>query len=153
MRFEYIGPFVASAVSVLSSVLESEISPGNVSLFRGKKLGGDLFVVIRLRDDSGDSVILNMDAGTALRISNAMNGSDARSLTPEGRDAISELANMIAGKAVSALGDLGFDFHIHPPATASRDGIARTTGGLELFQVPVRTPYGGLTVNFTVRTE
>jgi chemotaxis protein CheX len=153
MRFEYIGPFVSSTISVLNSVLQSEISKENVALLRGKELGGEIFVIIRIRDDSGDSVILNMDAKTALRIGNAMNGRDSSSLRPEGMDAISELANMITGNAVSALGDLGFDFHVHPPLIVDRDGVSRVIGDLELFQVPVRTQYGGIAVNFTMRTD
>ncbi len=152
MKLEYIGPFVSSTMSVLKNVFQSDVEQGDVSLCRGSELGGDVSVVIGLHDQRGESVILNMEPATAKSICTAMNGKDCSASDPLGADTLGELANMIAGNAVSALGDLGFDFSVQPPITVSRNDLAVITEGLELFQVLVTSPHGNITINFTIRT-
>jgi len=152
MKFEYIGPFVSSTMSVLKTVFQCDVEQGDVSLCRGTDLGGDISVVIGLHDHAGESVILNMDPATAKSICTAMNGVDCGSADPLGADTLGELANMIAGNAVSALGDLGFSFSVQPPVAVSRKDLSLITEGLELFQVLITSQYGSITVNFTIRT-
>ncbi len=152
MKFEFIGPFVSSTMNVLKNVFQCEVGQGDVSLCRGNDLGGDVSVVIGLHDHRGESVILNMDAATAKSICTAMNGEDCSSADPLGADTLGELANMVAGNAVSALGDLGFTFSVQPPVTVNRTDLSHITEGLELFQVLVTSQYGNITVNFTIRT-
>lgn len=152
MKFEYIEPFVTSTMNVLRTILRSGIDKGDLSLLRGHELTGDVAVLIRLNDDSGESIILDMEAKTALGICTAMNGIPFTLLDSLGMDTIGEVANMIAGNAVSALNDRGFVFKVHPPQAVGRDAISRLTNGLELFQVPVLSKYGDITVNFTMRT-
>jgi len=152
MKLEYIGPFVSSTMSVLKSVFRSDIGQGDVSLLRGHELAGDVSVVIGLHDHSGESVILNMDPATALNICTAMNGAACGSTDPLGADTLGELANMIAGNAVSALSDQGFVFSVQPPVTVGRAELPLITDGLELFQVLMTSKHGSITVNFTIRT-
>ena len=152
MKLEYIGPFVSSTVSVLQSVFQSEIEQGDVSLVRGSELAGDVSVVIGLHDHSGESVILNMDPATAMSICTAMNGAACESTDPLAADTLGELANMIAGNAVSALSEQGFVFSVRPPVTVGRADLPLITEGLELFQVPITSKHGPVTVNFTMRT-
>ncbi len=152
MKLEYIAPFVSSTMSVLKTVFQCDVGQGDVSLCRGSDLGGDVSVVIGLHDHPGESVILNMDPATANSICTAMNGAACASTDPLGADTLGELANMIAGNAVSALSDLGFSFSVQPPETVNRSDLSQLTEGLELFQVPVTCQYGNITVNFTMRT-
>lgn len=154
MKYEYVEPFVTSTINVLRTLLRSDIDKGDISLLRGgDELRGDVAVVIRLHDDSGESIMVNMDAATALRICSAMNDTAFDALDALGMDTIGEVANMIAGNAVAALNDRGFDFRIHPPVAVGRKDIARLTNGLELFQVPVLSRHGDITVNFIMRTN
>ena len=153
MKFEYIEPFVTSTMNVLKAILRSDIDKGDISLLRGYELTGDVAMVIPLNDESGESIMLNMGAETALSICSAMNNTTLESLDALGMDTIGEMANMIAGNAVSALNDRGFDFKVHPPQAIGRDAIARLTKGLELFQVPVLSQHGDITVNFIMRTN
>jgi chemotaxis protein CheX len=153
MKLQFIEPFVSSAMSVLKTVLRSDIGQGDVTLVGGHELAGEVSAVIGIRDSPGESIILNMDSRTALNICAAMNGSGCESLDSLGRDAIGELANMIAGNAVSALNEQGFDFIVQPPVTVTQVDLPRITEGLELFQVPVSSEHGHITVNFTIRTN
>jgi chemotaxis protein CheX len=153
MKFEYIEPVVTSTITVLTSILQSKVDKGELALRQEYELMGDVAVVILLQDDSGESIILNMDTKTALGICSSMNDAAFESLDPLAMDTLGEVANMIAGNAVSALNDNGFDFRIHPPTAVGRDDIPRLTKGLELLQVPVLSDHGNITVNFTMRTN
>ena len=152
MKLEYIEPFVSSTMTVLKNVFQSDVVQGDVSLLRGHELAGDVSVVIGLHDHSGESVILNMDPATALKICASMNGVSCGSADPLVADTLGELANMIAGNAVSALSDQGFAFSVQPPVTVGRGDLSLITEGLELFQVLVTSDHGSITVNFTIRT-
>lgn len=153
MKLEYIEPFVTSAVNVLQAVLRSPVELGDVALLRGNELNGEVSVVIGLRDHPGENVILNMDREAALNICSAMNGAVCAVLDDAGMDAVGELANMIAGNAVSSLNDRGFDFSVQPPSTVKQADLSRITYGLEVFQVPVTSSQGRITINFTIRTN
>jgi len=153
MRYEYIEPFVSTTIRVLDSVIQSDISKGNISLVRGDEIDKDIAIIIGVRDDSEGSIIVNMDEETALNICNAMNGQTFESLTTLGMDTIAELANMLAGNAASALNNMGFDFKVSPPLVVTQDNVRRKTAGLEIFQIPLFTECGEITVNVAMRTN
>lgn len=153
MRYEYIGPFVDSTIKVLDSVIQSDIAKGDISLVRSDEINNEIAIMIRLKGDSEGSIILNMDTETAIRVCSLMNGEDFNCLTPIAMDTISELANMIAGKATSALNDMGFDFNVCPPLIAKENDISSKTLQVEIFQIPLYTEYGEITINVALRTD
>lgn len=153
MRYEYIEPFMDSTIKVLDSVLQSDIAKGDISLVRGERINGDIAVVINLEGYSEGNIILNMDFDTAVRIFNIMNSADFETLTPLGMDTIAELANMIAGNAASTLNDMGFDFVLQPPMVIVKDDLKSQTQDAEIFQVPLFTECGEITMNVALRTS
>jgi chemotaxis protein CheX len=153
VKFEYIKPFVDSTVRVLDEILQSDISKGKLSLVKIDEIYGEIVIVIKVEGDSDGDIILNMDEETALNISNVMLGENSDTLEPIGMDAISELANMMAGNAVSALTDLGFEIRITPPLIVARDAIMKKMLGLEIFQVPLYTESGEITMNAVLRVK
>ncbi len=152
MKFEYIGPFVSSTLGVVKSIFQCDIGQGDVTLLKGNELPGEVSVVIGLHDQAGENVILNMDPATAKKVCSAMNGIECDFSDSVGSDTLGELANMIAGNAVSALGEQGLSFAVQPPQAVDRGELARMTRGLELFQVLMLSPHGNISVNFTIRT-
>lgn len=152
MRYEYIEPFIISTIRVLDSVIQSDISRGEISLVRNADFSGELSVVIPLSGDAEGSIVLNMDNDTALRICALMNGEPFESVSPLVMDSIAELANMIAGNSTSRLNELGHDFSVAPPAVLRREGPGRRTPAVEAFQVPLFTECGEVTMNIALRT-
>lgn len=153
MRYEYIEPLVTSTIKVLDSVIKSDIARGDTSLVRDVKIMGDIAIVIRLGGDSEGSIILNMPPDTALKICNVMFDDNFDTLTPLGMDSIAELANMIAGNAISVINDLGYDFKVYPPTIVMEDYIKESTPDLEIFQIPLFTDCGEITMNVSLRTN
>jgi chemotaxis protein CheX len=152
MRYEYIGPFVDSTIKVLDKTIQCDISKGNISLVDADKITGDIAVIIKVKDESEGSVILNMSDDTALKLCEVMTGEQGASYSFE-LDSICELANMITGNAISALNDMGYDFNVFPPLIIERKSISKKTDGLEIFQVPLFTEYGEVSVNVALRTN
>ncbi|MBI5103148.1 MAG: chemotaxis protein CheX [Nitrospirae bacterium] len=153
MRLEYIEPFVNSTIKVLDSVLQSDIVKGCPSLLRNGEIEGEVAVLIVFKGNAEGSLILNMDDDTAVKLINAMNGTDARTMTVLGIDSISEIANMIAGNAASLLNDKGGDFRVMPPKIMDKKELGRRAPGIETLQVPLFTECGEITVNVSISTN
>lgn len=152
MRYEYIGPFVDSAVKVLHEVIRRDVARGDISLVRADTLDEGISIIIDLNGDSSGHVVLNMDEDTALRISDAIAGPKFSHPIPIA-DSLSELANMIVGNAASTLNDLGFDSEVSVPVVAPQEKLLEKTACLELLRVPLFTDCGEVTVNIGLRTN
>lgn len=153
MRCEYIGPFVDSTIKVLDKTIQCDVSKGNISLVNADEIDGDIAVIVKVKNDSEGSIILNMKKSTALQISKAMTGEASEFMTGSELDSICELANMISGRATSVLNDMGYDFKVFPPLVIEKENISGKTNGLEIFQVPLFTEYGEISVNVALRTN
>jgi len=153
VRYEFIESFVTSTIGVMDTVLQSDISKGTIGLVRSEELTGEVAIVIGIREDSEGSIILNMNRETAMRICSVMNGEPFDVLTAFGMDSLAELANMIAGNATSVLNDRGFSFALSTPAVVAREEIAGRTLSRELFQIPLFTDCGEITMNIAMRTN
>ena len=147
MRFGFGEPFVHSTMGVLYKVVRCVVTKGAISLVNDRSVAGDITIIIHLENHSRSVIIVSMDNATALNICRTMNSESLDTLSPFSRDTLAELANMIAGNAVSALNDLGFDFKVSPPHVTSPATIAQKVSGSEIMQVPLYTTCGEITVN------
>lgn len=153
MRYEYIEPLLTSTIKVLDNVMQSDIRMGDVSLIRPEEIDSEIAILIKVEGDPNGSIIVNMGKETAINISGIMTGEKSKSLTPVTLDAVSELTNMIAGNATSAINDLGFDFKILPPSLLTKEEVIGETPGVEIFQVPLLTRCGEIKINIAMRTN
>lgn len=151
MRFEYIDPFADATVRVFQTILGPDVERGDFTLLRSDRLEGDTAIVINVTGESEGSVLLSMERQTALRVGNVMNGRPADAGGEVDGDALGEVANMVAGNAASALNDQGFEFHITPPLVVGRGDQNIPADNVEVFQIPIRTKYGEITMNVLLR--
>ena len=152
MRYEFIEPFVHSTLRVLDSVLHSEVTRGDLTLVREADAFGDVSIVIKVMDETEGNIILSMSEETAVSVCGKMNSTDFKTLTPLGMDTISELANMIAGNATSTLNEMGHDFKLYPPMIVRRGGDSASVE-TEVFQIPLKTVHGDISVSVAMRTS
>jgi chemotaxis protein CheX len=146
MRYEYIHPFVKTAVHVLECTIPGTHTRGDVTVVRGDRIGGEVHVVIALAGDSPGSVIISMKTETAKSICSHLLGAATEELTPAALDALAELGNMIAGNSVGTLNDLGFDFTVAPPIVSVKDDTAGY-GDREALRIPLLSAWGEMNVN------
>lgn len=151
MRFEYIDPFADATVRVFQTILGPDVKRGDFTLLRAERLEGDTAIVIDVTGESHGAVLLSMTRDTALRVGNVMNGRSVDASGEIDTDALGEIANMVAGNAASALNDMGFEFQISPPVVVGRDAQALPTENVEVFQIPISTQFGEITMNVLLR--
>ncbi len=153
MRYDYIDPFVSTTLQVLRRMIPGDISRGEVTVLRGDRIWGEVMVVIRVTGESEGDVIIGMNTATALGISSVLTRATFDALTQNALDPIAELCNMIAGNAVSALNDLGFDFSVNPPNVTVRAGAASEYKDREALQIPLILECGEMTMNVLLGTD
>jgi chemotaxis protein CheX len=153
MRYDYVDPFVSTTVRVLADALHADVRQGEVSMAPGGGAAGDVAIVVRIRGEAEGDFVLAMDRGTALGACSALMGEECGSLAGPGMDALSELANMIAGNAISALNDRGFDFTVLPPLVVTDVSAYGRKPCAEALRIPLKTAWGAVTVNVTLGAE
>ncbi|MFW5741943.1 MAG: chemotaxis protein CheX [Spirochaetota bacterium] len=155
MRVEYINPFVESAYSVLTEVLQVEVKRGELYLKSSAAPVLGVAAIIGLAGDVEGRVLLDMDKPTAIAVASGMLQSmdmePIESLNDMGRATISELANMITGQAVTKLHNLGFKFDLTPPALVTGDNMEISNTNVEALIVPMEMPQGKIEINVAIR--
>lgn len=155
MRVEYINPFVESAHSVLTEVLQVEVKRGELYLKSSAAPVLGVAAIIGLAGDVEGRVLLDMDKPTAIAVASGMLQSmdmePIEELNEMGRATISELANMITGQAVTKLHNLGFKFDLTPPALVTGDNMEISNTNVEALIVPMEMPQGKIEINVAIR--
>lgn len=155
MRVEYINPFVESAYSVLTEVLQVEVKRGELYLKSSAAPVLGVAAIIGLAGDVEGRVLLDMDKPTAIAVASGMLQSmdmePIEELNEMGRATISELANMITGQAVTKLHNLGFKFDLTPPALVTGDNMEISNTNVEALIVPMEMPQGKIEINVAIR--
>jgi chemotaxis protein CheX len=151
MRVEYINPFVESAFNVLSEVLGEEVKRGELYLKATSQPVLGVAAIIGLTGDVEGRVLLDMERKTALAIAATMNSEELTEFGALAKATIAELANMIAGQAVTKLHGLGFNFDLTPPSLITGENMVVTDSGVEALIVPLEMPEGKVEINVAVR--
>jgi len=116
MSVEFINPFIAATLQALEVMAAVRPRRGTPFVKDGKVAEGDISGVIGLAGDATGSVAVTFPGAMAKRIYAGMVGQEATELDEDVRDAVGEVANMIAGGAKATLSKDGYDFRIAIPS-------------------------------------
>lgn len=155
MRVEYINPFVESAYSVLTEVLNVEVRRGEIYLKSNSMSVLGVAAIVGLAGDVEGRVLFDMTQKTAINIANhmlkEMGMESIASFNEMGKATITELANMITGQAVTKLHNLGFSFDLTPPALFTGENMEVSDHKVEALIVPMELPIGKIEINVAIR--
>lgn len=151
MRIEYINPFVDASTEILSEVLGEEVKREELFLKEDSSAIHGLGVIIGVTGSVSGRVLLDMDLETAKSVAGKMNNENITELSDLAKATITELANMIVGRAITKLHHLGFDFHISTPTILTGNNVEVTTLQIEAISVPLTLPMGKIEVNIAVK--
>lgn len=112
---EYINPFIAATVKALEVMAGIQPKRGKLFVKTDRAASGDISGVIGLAGEAVGSVAVTFPEALARRVYAAMVGEEADGLHEGVRDAVGEIANMIAGGAKAALTKEGYQFRIAIP--------------------------------------
>lgn len=153
MRVEYINPFVESSVSVLKEVLGLQVKRENVSLKAKAIPILDIAVIVGLVGQVEGRVIFDLTKKTALNIASKMNEETLSEFDDLAKATITELGNMITGRAVTRLSELGYKFDVTPPAIFSGQNMEISDINIEALVVPIETELGRVEINVALREK
>ena len=155
MRVEYINPFVEAAYAILTEVLQEEVKRGDLYLKASSQSVLGVAAIVGLAGDVEGRILFDMTEETALgvasRMLESMEEEAITTFNEMGRASITELANMITGRAVSALHDLGFKFDLTPPAIVTGSNMQISDNNVEALIVPMEMSMGKIEINVAVR--
>ena len=152
MRLEYINPFVEASCEIIQEVLGDEVVKEELFLKETTVPILGVAVLIGLTGSVRGRVLIDMNIDTALKIASAMNfGDEFSAFNDLAKATITELANMIGGRAITELHNEGFSFQVSPPTIFTGTDMEVSSPHLEAFIVPLKTPFGRIEVNVAVK--
>jgi chemotaxis protein CheX len=116
MKAEFINPFISALRNVLSTMAQTELTPGKPTKKKDSVARGDVSGLIGMvGPNMKGSMSITFDESLALEIMQRMLGEKPESLNEEVTDMVGEITNMVAGGAKNTLGDMGYDFGMATP--------------------------------------
>lgn len=153
MRVEYINPFVETAYSILTEVLNGPVKRGDLYLKSTSMPVMGVVALVGLAGDVEGRVLFDMKMDTALKIASRMNMEELPAFDDLAKATITELANLITAQAVTKLHDLGFKFDLTPPALFTGEKMEISTHEVEALIVPMITEQGTIEINVAIREK
>ena len=119
MKVEYINPFIDSTTSVFATMLNSKLVRSNLYIKRECTAEHEISGVIGLQGSMAGTVVLRLNRPTALAAAEIMIGEPQTEVNADVKDAVGELANMVAGGAKAQLGGLNMNLTIPTVVTGT----------------------------------
>jgi len=154
MTADILNPFLQAVMDVLRTMAHVEPRRGNPRL-KGQEDGCyDVSGVVGLTGQVQGFVSLSFQESAALHVVGSFVGEPALAVDEHVKDAVGELANMVAGGAKSALAAAGYDLRISIPSVIVGPGhtISRPRG-IPCIEIPFETERGPFTVDLCLKLE
>lgn len=120
MNVEFINPFISSLLNVLSTMAQTDLSPGKPKIKKTEVAVGDVSGLIGMvGPQTKGSLSITFDGELAMTIMERMLGERPEKIDEEVTDMVGEITNMVAGGAKNLLGDKGYEFDMATPAVVS----------------------------------
>ncbi|MGB0987760.1 MAG: chemotaxis protein CheX [Pseudoalteromonas spongiae] len=120
MNVEFINPFISSLLNVLSTMAQTDLSPGKPKIKKTEVAVGDVSGLIGMvGPQTKGSLSITFDGELAMTIMERMLGERPEKINEEVTDMVGEITNMVAGGAKNLLGDKGYEFDMATPVVVS----------------------------------
>ncbi len=151
MEKKIIGSFINAAIEVLSELLKKTPSHGDVKTFEKVISSQGMAVIIGITGTLSGRMILDLSPQTAHKISEIILQERLKTEDVELiESAVNELGNMITGRAVSILNEIGHSLIITPPTMFKGDKLKIVDKNPVMLVVPIDTIIGNITLNLSV---
>ena len=132
-----------ATLEVFATMIFIEISPGSPMRGKDDAIDSNLTSMIGLAGELKGVLSVHCPEKAAKGITGAMLGMDVEQMDEDVKDAIGEIANMVAGSLKTALASEGTNTELAIPTTIIGKSI-RTAGlsGASRFIIPFSTPAG-----------
>lgn len=136
VKVEHINPFVTATIETFKSMVHTTVAPGKVALVSMTNLKYDISGIIGLSGGAKGTVSLSFPRVTALKVVSEFIGERQLALDETVKDAVGELANIVAGASKKDL--IQYKISISLPSVIIGENH-QVQGGKEV--VPLVVPF------------
>ena len=151
MRIEYINPFVESAIEVLKKVVTQDVKRGELSLRNSVSSMLGLALIVGITGQVTGRVVIDMPQDLGLQIASIMNEEELKDFNDLTNATLTELANIIVGKAITNLHRLGYKFDLTPPTLFMGDNLRLSDNKIEALIVPLELLNNKIEINVALK--
>ena len=152
MKIEFLPLFVQSAVSVLNELGISEVKPGEGGRAGQPRNGSGIVVRVGITGQLAGYVSYDLSTDTATAIAGVMLERKILQYDSTVQSAITELGNMISGRAMGSLGKEGYKVDITPPVIVTGAKIHMADKERPVcLGVPLVTEHGEISLTLSLR--
>ncbi|WP_340680120.1 chemotaxis protein CheX [Paraglaciecola sp.] len=120
MNAEFINPFISALINVMSTMAQTELTPGKPKKKHDDKAGGDISGLIGMVGDNiQGSLSISFEEGLVVEIMEKMLGEKPDGINADVKDMVGEITNMICGGAKNELSQKGYEFGMATPMVVS----------------------------------
>jgi chemotaxis protein CheX len=151
MNVEFINPFLSSLLNVLSTMAQTDLTPGKPRIKKDEIARGDVSGLIGMvGPQTKGSFSISFEEKLALEIMNRMLGEKPTYINEEVTDMIGEITNMVTGGAKNILGEKGYEFQMATPVVVSGKGhtITHKCDGAKII-MPFTSEFGEAHIEVT----
>lgn len=151
MRIDFINPFLESTEEIVKELLNIQPERGEMNLKASETIP-DVGVLIGVTGQAVGRMLIIFDKVLADNLVETMNGGERYDLNSDmGQATIGEIGNLIMGRTITKLYDLGFHFEITPPSVIVGNSVRISTLGIETLAVPYNLPHGTMEINISIK--
>jgi chemotaxis protein CheX len=151
MKMDLIQPFIGSLDAVLAEMMEAPATIVDMTMEEhGYKKKG-LAAEVMFKGQIEGRIVLDMEPKAAAKVAEKLTGAEvdpSEQIVPE---AVSELANMVIGNAVTQLNDRGFQFKVMPPSLLTSEQCEQAGHDSEATILCFETPSGNVYLNIAMK--
>lgn len=136
VKVEHINPFISATMETFRSMVRTEVTPGKIILVKSGKTLFDISGIIGLSGGARGTISLSFPKLTALKTVSGFIGEKVVTMDDTVKDAIGELANIVAGAAKKDLAQ--YKISISLPTVIIGDGH-EVQGGKDV--IPLAVPF------------
>jgi len=150
LKAEIINPFLISAREILEMETGLTGIRGELSLASSKWTTQEITVIINIIGDVKGTFLIGMTITTAMELVGTMLGEKIASFSHMVISGVAEMANIIAGRALAKLEELGHVSDITPPMLIYGQKASISTLNRKRIQIPLKTDIGLIEISIAL---
>jgi chemotaxis protein CheX len=151
MRMELIQPFIGSLDAVLAEMMKMPAKIVDLTMEEDGYRRKGTAAVVTFQGEIEGRIILDMEPSAAAQVAEYLAGGEVDPSAGIVSEAVSELANMVIGNAVTQLNDRGFQFKVFPPELLSEEQCEKAGHDSEATILCFETPRGSVYLNIAMK--
>lgn len=151
MNVEFINPFLASMLNVMSTMAQMELIPEKPKLKKDEVAKGDVSGLIGMvSDQAKGSLSITFEGSLAIATMKNMVGEGPDEINEEITDLVGEITNMVTGGAKRMLSEKGIEFNMATPMVVSgKDHSIHHKAEGPVVIIPLNSPHGKAFIEFS----